>query len=72
MVTDLPAVVSIYHIKDLHVLYHNNFTYLKMLMNALLVWTTVNTIVIIPMGLTHVRVVKDSGFIVMDNNVMVS
>ena len=45
---------------------------MKMLMNALLEWTTVNITVTIAMGRTHVHVDKALGYTVMDNNVMVS
>ena len=43
-----------------------------MLMNALLMWTTVHTIVTITMGPIHVHADKVLGFTVMDSDAMVS
>ena len=49
---------------------HNLFV--KMLMNALLEWTIVNTTATIPMDHTHVPADKALGYTAMDSNVMVS
>ena len=63
-------VISSWH--PLMVIFFVAITHMKMLMNALLEWTTVNITVIIAMDPTHVPADKASDSTVMDCNVMVS